>query len=83
MPAATHSNRRFQPETAFDTLPQTAAMAMSSVKTPKEYQRIVEPLETDEIKRLLKAIEGKAPSALRNRAIILTLLDCGLRGFRR
>ena len=56
MPAATHSNRRFQPETAFDTLPQTATVAMPSVKTPKEYQRIVEPLETDKIKPLLKAL---------------------------
>lgn len=52
---------------------------MDRVKTPKEQQRVIQPLETEEIKRLLKAIQGTSPSALRNRAVILTLLDCGLR----
>ena len=52
---------------------------MRKVKTPKEYQRLIEPLEAEEIKRLLKAIDGTTVAAYRNRAIILTLLDCGLR----
>lgn len=52
---------------------------MDRVKTPKEQQRLIEPLEIEEIKRLLKAVDGASASALRNRAIILTLLDCGLR----
>ena len=52
---------------------------MDKVKTPKEQQRLIEPLELDEIKRLLKAIQGTSANAARNRAIVLTLLDCGLR----
>lgn len=52
---------------------------MRKVKTPKEHQRLIEPLEADEIKRLLKAIDGTTITAYRNRAIVLTLLDCGLR----
>jgi site-specific recombinase XerD len=52
---------------------------MDKVRTPKQQQRLIEPLELDDIKRLLKAIEGQAAVDYRNRAIILTLLDCGLR----
>lgn len=52
---------------------------MDKVRTPKQQQRIIEPLETEEIRRLLKAVDGNSVSAVRNRAIILMLLDCGLR----
>ena len=52
---------------------------MDRIKTPREKQRLIEPLESDEFNRLLRAVEGTTPTAYRNRAIILTLLDCGLR----
>ncbi len=52
---------------------------MSKVRTPKMQQRLIEPLETEEIKRLLGSIQGQTMTPYRSRAIILLLLDCGLR----
>ena len=64
------------------------------VKRPKFQQRRIEPLTQDEIRRLLAAVEsftwqrkGKAitsrrPTALRDRAALLVLLDSGLRAQR-
>lgn len=52
---------------------------MSRVRTPKMQQRLIEPLETEEIKRLLSSIQGQTMTAYRSRAMILLLLDCGLR----
>ena len=52
---------------------------MSKVRTPKIQQKLIEPLETDEIKRFLGSIQGQTMTAARSRAIILLLVDCGLR----
>ena len=50
---------------------------MRSVKMPKLDEKILPPFDEDEIRRLLAACAG--PDQLRNRAMILCLLDTGLR----
>jgi integrase/recombinase XerC len=52
---------------------------MERVRMPKVEQRIQPPFCPDDIKRLLKACQGRSPLARRDRAIVLSLLDTGLR----
>ena len=52
---------------------------LRKVPNPKVRKRLIEPLEAEELKRLLKAISGTTPISYRNRAVVLTLLDTGLR----
>lgn len=46
---------------------------------PKQPQLTIEPLTDAEVKQLLASINTKSPGGARNYAIILTLLDTGLR----
>jgi site-specific recombinase XerD len=46
---------------------------------PKQPQLTVEPLTDDEVKRLLASINTQSPYSARNYAIIMALLDTGLR----
>lgn len=57
---------------------------MLTVPPPKIIKVEVEPFEKDEVKKLLSIVDKRSngtnhPFALRNKAIILTLLDTGLR----
>lgn len=63
------------------------------VDVPKYTKRKIEPLKVDEVKQLVRAIDytkpwrtrrgnktrSKRPSAVRDKAIILTMVDCGIR----
>ena len=46
---------------------------------PKQPQLTIEPLTDDEVKRVLASIDTKSPYGARNYAIIMALLDTGLR----
>jgi integrase/recombinase XerC len=52
---------------------------MRKVKMPKGDKTLLEPFTPEEIKTLFKATEGKDPISIRNRAIIVVLLDSGIR----
>ncbi|MCO5297190.1 MAG: tyrosine-type recombinase/integrase [Fimbriimonadaceae bacterium] len=56
-----------------------AKSPMDNVPMPKLDKTILPAFTLDEIKTLLKATSGKSPVQVRDRAIILTLLDSGLR----
>jgi len=46
---------------------------------PKTPKLVIEPLTDDEVKRLLASIDTRSPYGTRNYAIIVTLLDTGIR----
>jgi integrase/recombinase XerC len=52
---------------------------MRKVKMPKGDKTLLEPFTSEEIRTLFKATEGKDPTTIRNRAIIVVLLDSGIR----
>lgn len=52
---------------------------MMLIETPKIGRHLPEVLSIEEIDRMIGAIDGADPLALRNRAIIETLYGCGLR----
>lgn len=52
---------------------------MSSIKKPKVPQVIIQPFRPEHIQSLLLLFSDKSFLSLRNRAIVLTLLDTGLR----
>ncbi|MGQ9677415.1 MAG: tyrosine-type recombinase/integrase [Chloroflexota bacterium] len=52
---------------------------MQTVKMPKLEQRIPSPFTVDDIQRLLAACERQTPRGARDYAIVLSLLDSGLR----
>ena len=52
---------------------------MRKVRMPKTDKTILEAFTTDEVSKLLKATEGKDVLDVRNRALLLLLLDSGLR----
>ena len=52
----------------------------SSLRLPKEEQRLVRNVPTEaEVAELLKALDGRDPLSIRNRAIVELLYGCGLR----
>lgn len=57
----------------------TAENRLSILKLPKAPSRVMEPLTPGEIDALIKAIDRKTPAGLRNHALLVTLLDTGLR----
>ncbi len=50
--------------------------AMKNVRLPR---RIVRPFSAEEVARLLEACDGSRPVGVRDRAIVMTLLDTGVR----
>jgi integrase/recombinase XerC len=52
---------------------------MKKIKSPKVEKKVIRPFSTDEINKLLMVCDTKNFMGLRNRAIILSLLDTGLR----
>jgi site-specific recombinase XerD len=49
------------------------------IKLGKPQQKIVKGLQPDKMKELLNSLTDKTLEAVRNKAIVLVLLDCGLR----
>lgn len=64
---------------SFHELENDSPSPMSRVEMPKQPQEILPPFEPSEIKRLLDVTEGKDSSNVRNKLIILVLLDSGIR----
>jgi len=52
---------------------------LQSLKLPKAPSKIIEPLTPQEIKKIASSISRKTYSGERNHAVLVTLLDCGLR----
>ena len=52
---------------------------IKNLKLPKATVRIMEPLTAEEIKKIVSSINKKSYSGERNRAVLVTLLDTGLR----
>ncbi len=52
---------------------------LQKLKLPKALKRIIEPLSNEEISRILAATNTRAPAAVRDYAVVVTLLDTGLR----
>ena len=52
---------------------------LQNLKLPKAPSRIIEPLTPEEIKGLLSCLQGNSFIKIRNHAILVTLLDTGLR----
>ena len=52
---------------------------ISKMKTPKAPQRVIQPFSEREIQRLLSACHRATPLGTRDYALMLALLDCGLR----
>jgi site-specific recombinase XerD len=50
-----------------------------NLKLPKAPLRVLEPLSPDEVKAVLSSIVTDSPVGVRNRAIVVTALDTGLR----
>jgi site-specific recombinase XerD len=50
-----------------------------NLKLPKAPLRVLEPLSSDEVKAVLSSIVTDSPVGVRNRAIVVTALDTGLR----
>lgn len=57
-------------------LEETPFRSLRNVRLP---QRIVQPFSLDEVARLLACCEAESPIGARDRAILLTLLDTGIR----
>ena len=52
---------------------------LTNLKVPKAPAKIVEPLTPEEIKAIINAIDKNSPTGLRNHAVLVTMLDTGLR----
>lgn len=52
---------------------------LTNLKLPKAPAKIVEPLTPEEIKVIINAINKNSPTGLRNHAVLVTMLDTGLR----
>jgi site-specific recombinase XerD len=52
---------------------------LKNLKLPRAPQKIIEPLTPEEIKVVIASINKSSPTGLRNHAILVTLLDTGLR----
>jgi len=52
---------------------------LKNLKIPKAPVTLIEPLTPEEIKKVTVSINKKAPTGARNHAILVTLLDTGLR----
>jgi integrase/recombinase XerC len=61
---------------AADYLKETPFRSLRNVRLP---QKIVQPFSPDEVARLLACCDGDTPIGARDRAILLTLLDTGVR----
>jgi len=57
----------------------TTENRLKNLKLPKAPSKIMEPLTPEEIKKVIATINKNSPSGLRNHAILVTLLDTGLR----
>jgi integrase/recombinase XerD len=55
------------------------ANPMDRVERPRVARKVVETFSTEQVEALLAACNGRSFSGIRLRAVILTLLDCGLR----
>jgi site-specific recombinase XerD len=55
------------------------ANPMERVTTPKEPTPIIKPLTSDQLSAIVKEANGKTFVDVRNRLILLLLIDCGLR----
>lgn len=54
---------------------------VTRIKTPKIVQKVVQALNTQEVTRLLDRFSGKSYLDVRNRTIVMMLLDTGMRAF--
>ena len=57
----------------------TSINRLKNLKLPKAAVRIMEPLTLQEIKKIVSSINRKSYSGERNHAVLVTLLDSGLR----
>jgi len=57
----------------------TTVNRLKNLKLPKATVRIMEPLTPEEIKKIVSSIDRRSYSGERNRAVLVTLLDSGLR----
>jgi len=57
----------------------TTANRLKNLKLPKATVRIMEPLTPEEIKKIVSSIDRRSYSGERNHAVMVTLLDSGLR----
>jgi site-specific recombinase XerD len=57
----------------------TSANRLKNLKLPKATVKMMEPLESEEIKMILKSIDRRSYTGERNHAVLVTLLDSGLR----
>ena len=57
----------------------TSTNRLKNLKLPKAAVRIMEPLTLQEIKKIVSSINRKSYSGERNHAVLVTLLDSGLR----
>jgi site-specific recombinase XerD len=57
----------------------TAENRLKNLKLPKAPDKIVEPLTPEETKTVIASIDKATPTGFRNYAILLTVLDTGLR----
>lgn len=57
----------------------TQSNVLGNLKMPKASMKVMEPLSDEEIKRIIDSIDRKTMTGKRNHAIVVTLLDTGLR----
>ena len=57
----------------------TEENTLKNLKLPKAPSKIIEPLSPEEIQKVISSINMKSPIGIRNRAILATMLDTGLR----
>lgn len=55
------------------------ANPVASINPPKEARHVVKALTVEQIQKVLAAAEGRDFEAVRNHAIVLVLVDTGLR----
>jgi site-specific recombinase XerD len=57
----------------------TADNRLTNVRIPKAPEKMIEPLTPAEIRRILRSIDRTTPMGLRNHAMVVLMLDTGLR----
>jgi len=57
----------------------TGEHILADLKPPRAPQKLVEVLTDDEVRQILACLDSDTPSGSRNKAILITLLDTGLR----